>query len=148
MAMLDYFARAIEVQLFYALAITLILYSIPVSEQNRIIDFTTSPANEDLGQMSSEFQQSFNTQAGLGLVDLGMLALSSGNMMVDLILNFFTAIPSMVTLVLSAMFIFVQVDASAQATLKSFVFVAVTVIYIISLLNFLINVRSQTSGVL
>jgi len=148
MGVLDYFARGIEVQIFYSLAITLLLYSMPLTDVNYVAQFEASEANNNLETISNDFQDSFNTQAGFGIVDVGALALFSGNIVIDLILNFFTAIPSMITLLLRAIFMFVSIEATLQTTIEAFVFVLIAVIYVISLLNFLINVRSRTTGVL
>lgn len=148
MGVLDYFSKGIQIQLFYALAITLLVYSMPATDRNFVAQFESSPANVDLETTANEFQNSFQSQANFGIVDVAAFALFSGNSIVDLMLNFFTAIPSMVTLLLKAIFMFVAIDATAQKTIMLYVYAIIAILYVIALLNFLINVRSQTQGVL
>src|SRR3990167_4306127 len=134
MGLLDYFAKGIEVQLFYALAIVLVLYSIPDDQKNYIVQFNTPETNVDINSVGSEFQKSFRSTTSFGFVDIAAMALFSGNIVIDLIMNFFLAVPSMVTLLLKAIFMIFNVESFIQNTIISYVFLFIAVVYVIALL--------------
>lgn len=132
------------IQLFYSLGITLLTHSLiglnPAYATN-FNDFTS--ISSDIKNISDEISGSLEQQMNIPLIDLAALVFYSGNIIVDLILNFLFAIPSMVTLLLNVIFSFFTIDAYIASYLKLFIYSVISVIYFINLLAFLTNVRSR-----
>ena len=134
MGMFKYFELLLAMQLFYAFAITIIAYSLPDDTVNYIIDIENT---------SIQIQQTIQQQMDIPVVDLGALVFYSGNIIVDLFLNFLTAIPSMFSMVLAGLFAFINVDAFLATQLKLFITTLFTIIYILMLIQFIMNVRAR-----
>lgn len=139
---LDYFWHAIEIQLLYSVIITLLMYSVPAADQTYLLHIGQASAASNPHQIANKFQDSLTRQQSFGVVDVAGLALYSGNLLIDLILNFFTAIPSMVTIVIKGIFLFIHVDPVVQTNIEVFAFSLLSIIYIISILSLLLSVRT------
>ena len=140
MGTLKLFEAIIIGQLFYAFAVTLIVYSLPPDTINYVNVFQTDVSLENT---SVQIQQSVQKQMDIPIVDLGALVFYSGNIMVDLMLNFLTAVPGMFSLILTALFAFINVDAFIATQLKLFATTVTTVIYVMMVLNFVMQIRTR-----
>ena len=140
MGTLKLFEAIIIGQLFYAFAVTLIVYSLPSDTINYVNVFQTDVSLENT---SVQIQQSVQKQMDIPIVDLGALVFYSGNIMVDLMLNFLTAVPGMFSLILTALFAFINVDAFIATQLKLFATTVTTVIYVMMVLNFVMQIRTR-----
>ena len=139
MGAFKYFETVIIMQLFYAFAVTLIVYSIPTETANYISIYQT---DVDLYNTSELIQKSVQQQMDIPIVDVGALVFYSGNIILDLMLNFFTAVPSMFTMIFAGLFALFNVDPYITNYLKLFVFVVVSILYLMSLMQFVLSVRS------
>lgn len=148
MGFFDYFGTVILVSLFWSLAFTLQIYSLPTEELNQLIVVDFSAKNDNLGtgyaETAREVQSNIEAQNKVGLVDLAALALYSGNLMLDLATNFFFAIPSMFTMLFAGIFRLFQIDAFLQSDLLAWVQVVFSVIAAVALIRFLLGSRTQS----
>ena len=140
MSVLKYFEAVIAIQLFYAFAVTVIVYSLPPDTVNYINVFQTDVSLENT---SVQIQQSVQKQMDIPIVDLGALVFYSGNIVVDLMLNFLTAIPGMFSLVLTAIFAFINVDAYLVTQFKLFATTMATIFYVMAVLKFILEMRTR-----
>lgn len=144
---MDYFKIVLTVQLFYAVGITMLLYAISLGPasltlHNGLGAFQNLP-NTDISQIQSKVTGSFTNQTSLPLADLGSLVYFSGFVLMDLLANFVLAVPSMVQLLLTALFWFVPVDATFQALIVTFLTILVGIIYFLGLLALFTNIASR-----
>lgn len=139
---IEYFKLIIEIQLFYALAVTLIVYSLP-PDAIQYVSVFQQDINVDITNVSAQVESSLEKQMNIPVVDLGALVFYSGNIVVDLMLNFFTAVPGMFSILLTVMFTFINVDAYMATQVKLFTTAVITILYIVMLLQFIMNVRAR-----
>jgi hypothetical protein len=144
-----FFTRAIEVMAVFSLMITLLIYALPAEDRVYVIDLRDdSGAYTDIRDVGGEFQSNIQQQKSFGVVEIGALALYSGNILIDLILNFFGAIPSMATIIMKGILIFMNLSDPIENALMTFTYAIVGIIYLISIITLLVNVRSGAAGAL
>lgn len=139
------FTLLIIIQIFYSFSATLLTYSLKnlgINVQNVYIVNTTTYT--DVGE---KLQAGLQLQTNIPLVDMGALIFYSGNLLIDLMVNFFTAIPSMITALVNFYFTLFPVSAEIAMNVKLFVFSFVTILYVLMLINFLISLRTR-AGIL
>jgi len=136
---------ALMVQLFYAFAITLIVGLLPAEAVVYAQPFQDIGDDISLKDVSEDVQGSVDDQVSIPLVELGALVFYSGNILIDLILNFFTAIPQMVVLLIQGVTFFLPIPADAMAAFQLFLTVVVGVFYFINVLELLANIRTGRS---
>jgi hypothetical protein len=133
------------VQLFFALGITLLTHTLPLEARLHTSDF--QPASEyDITEVSGEFQENLASQQDIPVIELGSLVFYSGNILLDLLVNFVFAIPQMVTLVINGVFSLFSMDAYILGQLQIFITALIAIIYVIGIIQTLVNIRS-TRGV-
>jgi hypothetical protein len=141
MNMMDMFKVIIIVQLFYAFSITSLTYAMPDNTLSYVTGFSSSD-DWNLETISGEVQDSMQSQINIPVIELGALVFYSGNILIDLILNFLYAVPQMIAMLINGFLILFNVDSYIFATIELFAAVVVTALYIIGLIEILINIRS------
>ena len=111
MAKLDFFVYVLMVQLFWSFAVTMLIYAVPLQYSVAVTLFTTDPTASTLTTISPSVQTNIENQLSLQLIDIATLIYYSGNLIIDLILNFLGAVPQMFNLLIQALSIFVPIDA-------------------------------------
>lgn len=142
MSQYDYFTKALWVQLFYSLAMTTLVYSMAMFVPLNQVELFTDNIGQDVDDIAEDIEGNFENQFNIPVVDLGSLVFFSGNLLADLILNFITAIPNMVNILISAVFLFIPIDAQLQTNIKLFIVVSLTISYMLGTLAFLANMRT------
>lgn len=143
--MFDLFKVVIFAQLFYGLAITSVAYALPADAQQGITLFQEPTENLEMGQLSQDIQDGMQSQIGVPLIDMSALVFFSGNIVVDLILNSFFALPSMLSLALTGFFLFINIDPYLATNLKVFIVAMAAIVYVFGLMAFLINIRARSA---
>lgn len=142
MGMFDYFKTVLTIQLFWSFAFTILLATMPANQIQHIQLFATQDAQIDIASVSTDVESSIDDQLNIPLVDVGSLLFYSGNIVIDLMLNFLTAVPSMFTLLLNGLFLIIPVDPFLQTWILLFTFATVGVMYMLGLIAFLSSFRS------
>jgi len=137
----------ISVMLFYSVAITLILYALPPQYMDTAQIFTTGGVVVNIDETTGDLEQIVDRQLNVPLFDLGALAFYSGNLVVDLFLNFIFAIPQLAQILLSVFFMFMQVDLEIQRILKLFVGAIIMTSFVLMIVSLIIRIRSPGSVV-
>lgn len=144
MSAMEYFKAILLTQLFYSLAITLLVYSLsPVGFDPAIQGFSNSSSNVDATEITSQVQDTLTRQTKVSVVDVGALVLFSGNILLDLLLNFTFALPQMITLLIDGVVRLIGIDAEITNTVQIFATALIMIMYFIGLLTLLTNIRSQ-----
>lgn len=141
-SMMDMFKWIIIVQLFYAVSITLIAYALPADSLNYVSAFSDVANDIDLEGVSDQVQESFEKQTDIPVIELGALVFYSGNILIDLLLNFAFAIPEMIGLIINGILLLLNIDSYVFVVVQLFMSVLVMVLYLLSLIQLLTNVRS------
>lgn len=136
-----FFVAVILVQLFYSFAITLLAYALPASAIHYVTGFSELSGG-DLGSVGSSVQASLDRQTNIPVIEIGALVFYSGNILLDLLLNFAFAIPQMLGMLVNGIMLLLNVDSYIFAVVQLFASVVVTVMYFIGLMNLLVSIRS------
>lgn len=140
--MIDFFKVVLTVQLFWSFAITILVSTIPTAQLPYVSLFTDSANSDTLSTLGTDIQGNLQNQLNLPIVDFGSLVFYSGNLVIDLMLNFFFAVPELFTLLISGLFIFAPIDITLQFWIKTFAFTLIAALYFLGLINFLTTMRS------
>lgn len=141
--MIDFLKFILTIQLFWALGITLLVATIPVAYLSPVSLYIASSGADTLETIGPELESNLQNQVNLPIIDAAALVFYSGNLIIDLALNFLTAIPQIFTLILSGFFTLMpNIAPDVQKYLKLFVFTIITVMYFLGLISFLSKSRS------
>jgi hypothetical protein len=143
---LNYFKGVILVQLFYAFCITLFVYSLPPDEVPFLQSYSNLSEDISMETISDDVENTLTQQTQIPVVELGALVLFSGNILIDLLVNFAFALPQMVTLLITGiMSQFMNVDGGIVLVVQTFASVTIMVLYMLGVLQLLTNIRSRGS---
>lgn len=145
---LQLFTTLLLVQLFWSLGVSLIVPNMPNAAANQVVMFTNSNNTIELGTLQSSISQGITDQQNIPLLEVGALVFYSSATILNIMINFFTAIPQMVTLLMTVLFIFIPLGTSLQITLQAWVFGIVTVLYFVALFTFLMGTRTNLGSML
>lgn len=144
--MWDVFKVILVVQLFYSFAITTYTHVLPDDTLNHVTSFSDLAGEIDLESVSNDIQDSVQDQINIPVVELGALVFYSGNIILDLLLNFFFALPQMFTLLINGFLqLFVNIDPFITNTIQIFLSVIITVLYFLGAIQLLLNIRGRGS---
>jgi hypothetical protein len=136
------FKIMIIVMLFYSFSITLLVNSLPDTALNPASIFQDVDDRFNIESIGSEIQGGLESQTNIPVYDLGALVFYSGNILIDLLLNFLFAIPQMIGFLFAGILILISLPTTISHLIQIFASVAVTAWYVISLVQLLTNVRT------
>ncbi len=139
---MDLFKMVILIQLFYSFAITLLISSMPSESLNYLTSFSDITEEINLESVSSDVQSSLTSQTEIPVIDVGSLIFFSGNILLDLLLNFAFAIPQMIGLLISGLLLLINVDSSIYITVELFAGVIIIVMYFIAIIQLIAGLRT------
>lgn len=132
----------IIVQLFFSFGINIYAYTLPQEAKIHVNPFTDSDAAIDIDSTTQTVQDSIEKQTNFPLIDLGALAFYSGNIVIDLILNFAFAIPTMITLLFNGLLQMFSIDTQISIYIQGTLSAAVFIWYFIGILQIASNLRT------
>jgi hypothetical protein len=147
--MLKFIVLIVTIQIFYAGGVTMLAYSLPTAQLNHLDfdDTYQSISNDlDIDNIADTIQTNVRSQLNIPVVDISALVFFSGNIIIDMIINFWTAVPSMITILISSYFTYFPVDAYIQSYIKLVVYVFITILYTVGFLQFILSIRSGGAG--
>ena len=139
---MDFFKTMLIIQLFFSFAITGIAYTLPDSAKVYASQFISLSDKITLSDVSGKIQTSTTSQTNIPIIDLGGLLFYSGNLMLDLFLNFIFAVPEMITLIINAFMNIFSLDVGLINLVEIFAGVIFSIVYFLSLINMVISIRS------
>lgn len=137
----DVFKTAIVVMAFYSMAITLLTYAMPVGALSFVTGFSTSDSFS-LESISGLTEGAIADQTNIPVIEIGALVFYSGNILIDLLLNFVTALPQMVTMLLNGLLLLINVETDIVYVVEIFATTVLFSLYIIGLIQLLTGIRS------
>ena len=138
------FTYLLITQMFYAFCVTIFVPLIPDIQQQQVIMFTDSQGVVSFSTLSTTIQGAVNNQSSIPFLDIGTLIFYSTSIILNLVLNFFTAIPQMLMMLLSTLFIFLPFNSTIQESIKMIFIVMVTILYYMLLIFYITSQRTQT----
>lgn len=136
------FQVIIIIQLFFSFAITIFAYAMPDDTLVYVDSFSDVANDIDLDSVTTDLQDSVESTLNVPIIELGALVFYSGNILVDLLLNFAFAIPEMIGLIINGFMYLFNVDSYLFAIVELFVGAVVIALYFVGLLQLLGNIRS------
>lgn len=144
---LQIFTSLLLVQMFYALAVTLLVPLIPMAAANQVVMYSTSSSVVNFTTLASSMQSGITNQQSVPLLSFGTLIFYSANIILNLMINFFTAIPQMLTIFIEGLFYVFPLEQSLQLVIKGTFIVIVSIIYFITLFTFIMGSISGNRSV-
>lgn len=136
------FKTIMIVQLFYAFFITGAVYVLPADTLGYVDGFSDFSSPVDLEGVTSEVQDSLERQTNIPVVELGALVFYSGNILIDLMLNFAFAVPEMIGMFVNGIMMIFNLDNYIFALVQLFASAVVTVLYFLGVMEVLLGIRS------
>jgi len=138
------FTYLLIVQMFYAFSITIFVPLLPDIQQQQVIMYTDEQGVLNFATLGSELEGTVSSQSTVPFLELGTLIFYSTNLIINLVLNFITAIPQMITLLLVTLFTFLPLDQTIQTSVKGIFIAMITIIYYLLLILYIMGARTQT----
>jgi hypothetical protein len=143
MDMIELLKLMLIVQVFFGFSITILVYVLtPFGVVTEMAAFNSYADRLPMQNITAKLEGSVQSQTNVPVVELGALVFYSGNIVIDLLLNFIFAVPEMITLVIAGIGLLVNVDPYMISVFKGFVGVLFTVLYFVAILQMITNIRS------
>lgn len=139
------FKSMLVIMLFYSFCITTLTYTLNTympESLNYVTSFSDTSNRIDLETVSGEVENSLEAQTNIPVIELGALVFYSGNILIDLLLNFAFAIPEMLGLLVHGITTLLNFDNYLFVQVQVFFSVIVMVMYVIGIIQLLTGIRS------
>jgi hypothetical protein len=137
------FKTVLWVMLFYSFAINVYIYALPAESINYVTPMSdTITTDIDVNNISLEVQSAVDRQTTIPIIEVGALVFYSGNILVDLFLNFFFALPEMVGFIIVGITSIFSINVEIVAIVQGFATAAMIIFYFLGILQFITGVRS------
>jgi len=142
-SMIGWMMGIIIVQLFFSLGITMITYSMPDSSTSvEATSYTDITKRINLTSVGNDIEGGLTQQTSIPVIELGALVFYSGNILIDLLLNFIFALPEMAFLLMSIITNILGIDNFLMDQIQIFTSVLIFAIYFIGVIQLLTGIRS------
>jgi hypothetical protein len=146
-----YFKAVLLCSFLFGFGVTLLAYSLPGSANAYGQTYKDGVSASGLGyeDIALEVEGSFNQQLNIPVIELGSLVYYSGNILVDLLVNFATAIPQILTILINGLVTVLggNIDIGLLAVVQGFLTAAIFAFYVLGVVSLLSNLRSGTGVV-
>ena len=142
---MDLFITMLIVQLFFGTGLTILLYSLPADSIKYLASYESLYNRMDMENISEKIETTTQSTTNVPLAEVGALVslvFYSGNIILDLLLNFFFAIPIMLGLLTEGICLLFNLDGAFVNIIQVFVSVVVGTMYMVGLLQFIASMRS------
>ena len=141
--MYTFFIAILTIQLFYSFGISALVYTTqPLYDNIDLVTDKYTNSSSEVTDITDQLDNSVTQQTGIPIVDIGALVFYSGNIILDLMLNFYFALPSMITLLIEGFTYIFQLNSFIETELKHFIYGLIAIFYTMGLLSFILNIRA------
>jgi hypothetical protein len=126
---------------------TLLVYSLSPYTVNRLALQPFQNVSSSQTDITSKVQSSFSSSRKMPIVELAFLVFYTGNIVIDLIANFITALPGMFNLLIMALCMLFNVPSFYAVSIKLIIFSMLTVLYVLMLIQFLLSIVSRGASI-
>jgi hypothetical protein len=134
-------------QIFFSLGVTMIVAVLPAAQANQIVIFTNSNNLINVATLSTSMVGGVGSQQTIPLIEFGALIFYSTNIFINLVVNFFFAVPQMIIAFVSVLFFFIPISYTLQLIIKTTGIAVVTIVYYYLLLIYIMGLRAPQGGV-
>lgn len=134
------FKTLLLVMTLYSLGMSMFAYALP-PETNPYLT-TYSSAAQSLDSIGSQVQGNIEQQTNIPSLEVGALVFYSGNIILDLLLNFAFAIPQMLSLFITGILLIFNANAVLINQIQLFVSVLFLALYFVGLIQLISGIRS------
>jgi len=143
MGVMDNFKVILIIMLFYSFSITALAHALPADAKHYAFNDFKGDNLPEIEEVGEDIESSIQQQTDIPIIELGALVFYSGNILIDLLLNFAFAIPEMVGLVLRGILMLLGgVDVILIGIVQLFVAVALGVMYFLMVMEAITNIRT------
>lgn len=137
------FKITIIVMLFYSFAVSLLIEFLPTDSLAYVTSFSEGTTTlSEFDEISEEVQDQLTSQTNIPVLDVGSLVFYSGNILLNLLLNFIYAIPQMIGFLIHGLTLLFNLNYLIVWYIEAFAFVTMNILYAISLIQLLTGIRS------
>jgi hypothetical protein len=145
MGVMTMFKVMLIAQLFFGFGISIIAHTLPADAQGQLGQYQQTANKVDLSDVTNTAKTSLERQVNLPLIEVGAIVFYSGNIILDLLLNFMFAVPEMLGLLIYAIMSIISFDTYLASQLLLMIEVGASVLYIIGLIQLVSGLRSGVS---
>ena len=140
---LQLFSALLIIQLFWSFGVTLMVPQLPNATSNEVLQFSAGYNLINLSELQSSTSQGVNDQANIPVVETGALIFYASVTILNLMVNFFAAVPQMVTLLIHILFMIIPFESSITSIVEAWVFGIVSILYTIVIFAFIAGTRTN-----
>jgi hypothetical protein len=132
------------VQLMFAVSIVMITRTMPddAIAESYVDSFAGVADQINVEQVGEEVSSSLQEQTNIPLIELGALVFYSGNILIDLLLNFAFAIPEMIGLLIYGITQVFNLPTDLVVPIQGFASATILVLYFLAVVQILTGIRS------
>jgi len=143
MEILQLFKAMVMAMLLYSVSINLIIYAIPDDAKEYVTIFNEDGNTAmDIETISEQVQGNLQQQTTVPIIDVGALVFYSGNFIIDLMLNFFLAIPQMFGFIIAGISVLFGIDTYITHSIEIMFFALFGIMYLLGIISLVLNIRS------
>ena len=143
MSTMDFLKVIVILQILFSFSTTMIVYSLP---DDALKSFMMGEARmehgKSTGEIISEFNKTASSMKQSSLINTAFLLFYTGNLLIDLFMNFLFAIPEMLTIPWNLFCYVFHVDPTFQGGVSMIIFAIASVIYMIVIISLIVQIRS------
>lgn len=139
---LKFLVIMLVVQLFFSAGINAFIYALPDSQKVYAYGYSEVGSEISSVNITSQVQKSITRQTNIPILDAGALLFYSGNILLDLFMNFVFAIPEMIALVFQAIMDLFSIDIYLTHIMQIFISTIVMLYYFIAAIQLIIGIRT------
>jgi len=136
------FRIILVMMLFYSFCITVLVYALPSDAATQVLPYSNVGDNIDMEGISQDLEEGLTRQTNIPVIEAGALVFYSGNILIDLLLNFAYALPQMLGLLVHGITYLFNLDAFIFVSVQIFASVLMTALYFLGLIQLLTGQRS------
>lgn len=137
------FVAFIFVQIFWAFSVTLLVPFIPDAEMSQVVFFEDEAGLIKYSTLANSLETGISDQTNIPVLDFGALIFYSSNLLLSLMINFATAVPQMLLILLSAFSNVFPLNYTIMFYMKTYFTLIITILYYLSLFLFITNIRGE-----
>jgi len=140
---MDFLKVIVILQILFSFSTTMIVYSLPDDAlKSFMMGEVRMEHGESTGEIISEFNETASSMKQSSLINTAFLLFYTGNLLIDLFMNFLFAIPEMLTIPWNLFCYVFHVDPTFQGGVSMIIFAIASVIYMIVIISLIVQIRS------
>lgn len=129
------------VQAFFSFGVTSFAHYMPGDTVQYASFVNSSNTNIDITTVGGDLQSNLQRQSNIPVIDVGSLIFFSGNILLDLLLNFVFAVPEMINFLVAGIMNLISVDVWITHLVQVVGGGMVFMLYLLMIMRFLLNLR-------